>query len=236
MTHTVFIDGAAGTTGLEIAERLAGRSEFTLVALDDARRKDPAARAEALNSADFAVLCLPEALPPWLAWCGLRVSVLSATCWRRAWLLGPGVGFVMTAVQLQAGLDQRLAMALEGQVLQVWMGEQRATAKAVFDDAGLHLFQRGRHYRFELHDPLSTTATGVSAHAGGLNAPMPGRIVELLAMPDAPVTKGTALLVLEAMKMEHTLLAPSDGVVRQFLVKAGDLVADGATLLDFEQV
>ncbi len=60
MTATVFIDGAAGTTGLEIAERLAGRREFNLVALDEARRKDPAARAEALNAADFAVLCLPD--------------------------------------------------------------------------------------------------------------------------------------------------------------------------------
>lgn len=60
MATTVFIDGAVGTTGLEIADRLAGRSEFALVALDEARRKDPAARAEALNAADFAILCLPD--------------------------------------------------------------------------------------------------------------------------------------------------------------------------------
>lgn len=60
MTRTVFIDGAAGTTGLEIADRLAGRGEFALVALDEARRKDPAARADALNAADFAILCLPD--------------------------------------------------------------------------------------------------------------------------------------------------------------------------------
>ncbi|MFC4254598.1 N-acetyl-gamma-glutamyl-phosphate reductase [Altererythrobacter xixiisoli] len=60
MTRTVFIDGAVGTTGLEIAERLAGRNEFSLIVLDDARRKDRDARAEALNSADFAILCLPD--------------------------------------------------------------------------------------------------------------------------------------------------------------------------------
>ena len=60
MAHGVFIDGAAGTTGLEIAERLAGRAEFDLVVLDEARRKDPAARAEALNASDFAILCLPD--------------------------------------------------------------------------------------------------------------------------------------------------------------------------------
>ncbi|ANY19992.1 N-acetyl-gamma-glutamyl-phosphate reductase [Tsuneonella dongtanensis] len=60
MTATVFIDGAVGTTGLEIADRLAGRSEFELLTLDEARRKDAAARAEALNAADFAILCLPD--------------------------------------------------------------------------------------------------------------------------------------------------------------------------------
>lgn len=61
MTQTVFIDGAAGTTGLEIAERLAGRSEFSLLTLDEARRKDASARREALNDADFVILCLPDA-------------------------------------------------------------------------------------------------------------------------------------------------------------------------------
>ncbi|HEU0066865.1 MAG TPA: N-acetyl-gamma-glutamyl-phosphate reductase [Sphingomonas sp.] len=60
MTASVFIDGAVGTTGLEIRERLSGRSDFALVALDEARRKDVAARREALNDADFVILCLPD--------------------------------------------------------------------------------------------------------------------------------------------------------------------------------
>lgn len=60
MAASVFIDGAAGTTGLEIAERLGGRSEFDLIVLDDDRRKDDTARAEALNDADFVILCLPD--------------------------------------------------------------------------------------------------------------------------------------------------------------------------------
>jgi len=60
VTARVFIDGAAGTTGLEIADRLAGRSEFTLLTLGEAERKDAAARRDALNSADFVILCLPD--------------------------------------------------------------------------------------------------------------------------------------------------------------------------------
>ncbi len=60
MAASVFIDGAVGTTGLEIADRLSGRSEFALVTLDDAQRKDAAARRKAMNEADFAILCLPD--------------------------------------------------------------------------------------------------------------------------------------------------------------------------------
>ncbi len=56
----VFIDGSAGTTGLRIAERLAGRTDITLITLPDEKRKDVAARKEALNSADIAFLCLPD--------------------------------------------------------------------------------------------------------------------------------------------------------------------------------
>ncbi|MBA3895812.1 MAG: N-acetyl-gamma-glutamyl-phosphate reductase [Sphingomonadaceae bacterium] len=57
----VFIDGAAGTTGLEIEARLEGRPEFELFRLDEARRKDAAARRDALNAADTVILCLPDA-------------------------------------------------------------------------------------------------------------------------------------------------------------------------------
>lgn len=57
----IFIDGSAGTTGLRIHERLAGRPDLSLITLPDAVRKDTAARAEALNAADIAFLCLPDA-------------------------------------------------------------------------------------------------------------------------------------------------------------------------------
>jgi N-acetyl-gamma-glutamyl-phosphate reductase len=60
MTTRVFIDGAAGTTGLEIHERLAKRDAFELIVLDEARRKDETARRQALHEADVAILCLPD--------------------------------------------------------------------------------------------------------------------------------------------------------------------------------
>lgn len=60
MPVSVFIDGGAGTTGLDIAERLGARDDIALVVLDEASRKDAGARAEALRGADFAILCLPD--------------------------------------------------------------------------------------------------------------------------------------------------------------------------------
>ncbi len=57
---TVFIDGAVGTTGLEIRDRLAGRTDISVLLLDETRRKDADARREALNDADFVILCLPD--------------------------------------------------------------------------------------------------------------------------------------------------------------------------------
>jgi N-acetyl-gamma-glutamyl-phosphate reductase len=60
MAARIFIDGAAGTTGLEIRERLAGRADLEVVALAEAERKDARARARALNDADLVILCLPD--------------------------------------------------------------------------------------------------------------------------------------------------------------------------------
>jgi 3-methylcrotonyl-CoA carboxylase alpha subunit len=63
---------------------------------------------------------------------------------------------------------------------------------------------------------------------------MPGKLVSFLAQPGDKVAKGQALAVMEAMKMEHTINAPRDGVVAELLFAVGDQVTDGAELLRLE--
>ncbi|MCW8108748.1 acetyl/propionyl/methylcrotonyl-CoA carboxylase subunit alpha [Alteromonas ponticola] len=71
--------------------------------------------------------------------------------------------------------------------------------------------------------------------AQGFNAPMNGTVVELLVTPNETVEKGTTLMVMEAMKMEHSIKAPATGKVTSFFYRAGELVDGGAPLLEFEE-
>ena len=64
---------------------------------------------------------------------------------------------------------------------------------------------------------------------------MPGKVVALLAQPGQKVDKGTPLLILEAMKMEHTITAPAAGTVKTFCYAAGEQVSDGAALVEFAE-
>ncbi len=63
---------------------------------------------------------------------------------------------------------------------------------------------------------------------------MPGKVIALIAAEGATVEKGAPLLILEAMKMEHTITAPAAGTVKGFRYGVGDQVGDGAELVDFE--
>jgi 3-methylcrotonyl-CoA carboxylase alpha subunit len=120
-----------------------------------------------------------------------------------------------------------------GERLALQVGERLQRARVVRDGSELYLFGNDGVQRFTLHDPVSEADHAV-ADAGSLVAPMPGRIVATLLAAGTQVVRGTPLLVLEAMKMEHTLQAPADGTVQGYRVKAGDQVADGAVLVDFE--
>jgi 3-methylcrotonyl-CoA carboxylase alpha subunit len=88
--------------------------------------------------------------------------------------------------------------------------------------------------RFTLESPAARGAHDKGGSRGGLTAPMPGRITAVLVAPGAKVGANTPVLVLEAMKMEHMLRAPSAGIVREFTFGLGDQVEEGALLVSFE--
>ncbi len=103
------------------------------------------------------------------------------------------------------------------------------SADVVVTDGGVSVFAE-RSYHFTVSDPL---ATNDSAFAGGdgINAPMPGQIKVISVIAGDQVVAGDALVVMEAMKMEHTLTAPRDGKVAELLVALEDQVEAGALLL-----
>ena len=106
-------------------------------------------------------------------------------------------------------------------------------ATVVQSEQVLDVFFRGARYRLELHDPgLHEVET--EAHSGSLTAPMPGKIIAVLTQTGAKVAKGTPLVILEAMKMEHTIVAPAAGTVSGIHYKVGEQVGEGAELLGFE--
>jgi 3-methylcrotonyl-CoA carboxylase alpha subunit len=77
-------------------------------------------------------------------------------------------------------------------------------------------------------------AEAASVGPGRLTSPMPGTVVRVMIEDGASVTRGQALMVVEAMKMEHTIAAHADGVVKQVKFRAGDSVAEGVELIAFE--
>ena len=96
-----------------------------------------------------------------------------------------------------------------------------------------HVFFDGLSFIFAAVDPFHHAGEGAGAE-GGLTAPMPGKVIALLVSPGARVAKGAPIVVLEAMKMEHTLVAPAAGTVKAFCYAVGEQVADGAELAEFE--
>src|SRR5574343_370128 len=104
---------------------------------------------------------------------------------------------------------------LEGDRFAVELDDRRLIASVVAVDDKRSIFLQGATHILLRDDPLHRVDAGDS-HGGGLTAPMPGKVVALLAQPGQKVDKGTPLLILEAMKMEHTITAPAAGVLKAF--------------------
>jgi 3-methylcrotonyl-CoA carboxylase alpha subunit len=110
---------------------------------------------------------------------------------------------------------------------------RRITGSVVTSGAQRFVMVKGRTFAFELVDPLAASDQGHLA-ANELRAPMPGKIIQMHAKPGDRVKRGQALAVMEAMKMEHTLTAPADAVVKSVGFKAGDQVPEAAVVIAFE--
>ena len=120
-------------------------------------------------------------------------------------------------------------LAGDGQLVAV-IGNQRLRADVVRDNNSLDLFVSGQHLRLRCEDRDRSGNRGESA-SGLLVAPMPGRVISVLVECGADVAKGQALMVIEAMKMEHTIHASADGTVTAVSYREGDLVEEGVELL-----
>ncbi len=102
------------------------------------------------------------------------------------------------------------------------------------DGEVLHVFHEGGHWQLGIYDPLVAAETHQAA-PGGLVAPMPGKIAAVHVKKGDAVKAGQPLIVVEAMKMEHTVAAPADGTVAQVRFKTGDQVAEGEVLVVVEE-
>jgi len=116
--------------------------------------------------------------------------------------------------------------------LRVEFGGRRLDASVVVAGEKRHVFLDGRSYQLSRVDPLHHASEGQGAE-GGLVAPMPGKVIAWLAQPGSEVAKGAPLLILEAMKMEHTITAPTAGTLTAFKFAVGEQVTEGAELVDF---
>jgi 3-methylcrotonyl-CoA carboxylase alpha subunit len=126
--------------------------------------------------------------------------------------------------------DGRLAIRLGGDTFTATVA-RRPTA----DGVDYAVFADGASRTLRLVDPLDVTQyEAVASGEGAVRAPLPGKIIDLRVKAGDKVSKGQPLLVLEAMKMEHTLAAPADGTVKTVRYAVGEQVVEGAELVEFE--
>ena len=136
-------------------------------------------------------------------------------------------GALHLAVGDSAGV---LTFAGAGAGIDVQFGRQRLLANIYKNSNVAHIFSAQAATQIIAIDMLDH-ASAAHADVGRLTAPMPGKVVSFAVKAGDKVTKGQALAVMEAMKMEHTIAAPLDGVVEELLYLPGDQVAEGAELL-----
>ncbi len=110
------------------------------------------------------------------------------------------------------------------------LGGVRLHATLVLQEHDLIILTQGESHRLNLHNPL-TEGMEDDISTGTLTAPMPGTIIQILVTTGDTVAEGDPLMILEAMKMEHTIKAPQAGIVKRLSYNVGEQVQEGAELL-----
>ncbi|CAG0983972.1 partial 3-methylcrotonyl-CoA carboxylase alpha subunit, partial [Rhodocyclaceae bacterium] len=203
---------------------------FLVAALAELLREEEAARTAAASDRD------PHS--PWHLRDGWRLNA----SFRRPLLFRFGEAEKTVSVSYARGgyeleLDG-IGTAARGErtgnsTLRIELGGMRLPATVIAAGEKRHVFLHGRAWQLACVDPLYHAGEGVG-EGGGLAAPMPGKVIALIARPGSEVEQGAPLLILEAMKMEHTIAAPAKGLLKAFRFGVGDSVAEGAELVDFE--
>jgi len=138
------------------------------------------------------------------------------------------------AVTVDGATSLVTAHELHGDRLSLVADGERARATVFIDEAGIHVLHDGRYRGFVVFDPLHA-AEEEAAATGSLTAPMPGAITAVMVKVGDSVKRGAPLVMLEAMKIEHTIVAPFDGVVVEVRYAKGEQVAqEGAELVKLE--
>ncbi|MDQ2680551.1 MAG: acetyl-CoA carboxylase biotin carboxylase subunit [Candidatus Eremiobacteraeota bacterium] len=136
--------------------------------------------------------------------------------------------------QLTGDLAGSLSIAAQGNRLTAVLDGQKITGDVEYDADGFVIRDERGSSRFSAAPPPSMAGAGHTGPAvsGAIRSPMPGKIVKVLVAQGEPVEAHTLLIVLEAMKMEHRIEAPSKGTVKTIFVKEGEIVAGSAPLLE----
>ena len=232
--HPEFVSGAIDTGFIERhraalvpPRRPAPDTVLAAAALSRLMTREDAAGAVASRSAD--------PFSPWARADGWRLNgrghqelifrdgaeerLVSARSQAGSWLLQFGDRAILAEGERRT--DAGLSVLLDGVRKQITVLDHGRETAVLLD---------GESWRFTEVDPLAARA-GEDPTAGRLTAPMPGRVTQLMVEPGVSVRRGQPLIVIEAMKMEHTVTAPADGVVEAVRFAPGDLVEEGAELI-----
>jgi acetyl/propionyl-CoA carboxylase alpha subunit len=141
----------------------------------------------------------------------------------------PGPWSNLTGFRLNAAPTSTLRVYVDGEACDAPVADEDFEADILMLDGVTVLFEGGEAYVISSRPQVRDLAA-LAAGDGEIRSPRPGKVVSVSTGLGARVTKGQVLLVLEAMKMEHALTAPFDGVVEVLSVSTGDQVSEGVTL------